>query len=40
VAGTWAASPDDGSMAQFLPVLTKYKDRGLPDDGWLPDEPA
>ena len=40
VAGTWAPTPDDGSMAQFLPVLTKYKDRGLPDDGWLPDEPT
>jgi uncharacterized protein YndB with AHSA1/START domain len=37
VAGTWAPSPDDGSMAEFLPVLAKYKDRGLPDDGWLPD---
>jgi hypothetical protein len=37
VPGTWAPSPDDGSMAEFLPVLAKYKDRGLPDDGWLPD---
>ena len=37
VAGTWAPSPDDGSMAEFLPILEKYKDRGLPDDGWLPD---
>ena len=38
VAGTWAAPPSAGSMAEFLPVLQKYKTRGLPDDGWLPDE--
>ena len=37
VAGTWAPSPGDGDMAEFLPVLAKYRDRGLPDDGWLPD---
>ncbi len=38
VAGTWQASPSDGGMAEFLPVLEKYKTRGLPDDGWLPEE--
>ena len=27
-------------MEEFLPVLEKYKGRGLPDDGWLPDPPA
>ena len=40
VDGTWAPSPDDGGMAEFLPVLDKYKSRGLPDDGWLPDDRA
>jgi uncharacterized protein YndB with AHSA1/START domain len=40
VEGSWAPSPGDGSMEQFLPVLAKYQDRGLPDDGWLPDPPA
>ena len=40
VAGTWQASQSDGSMAEFLPVLEMYKTRGLPDDGWLPDEPS
>jgi uncharacterized protein YndB with AHSA1/START domain len=40
VDGTWAPSPTDGSMEEFLPVLTKYKERGLPDDGWLPDPPT
>ena len=40
VAGTWEASSSDGSMAEFLPVLEKYKTRGLPDDGWLPEEPS
>lgn len=37
VAGTWEPSPSDGSMDEFLPVLEKYKRRGVPDDGWLPD---
>jgi uncharacterized protein YndB with AHSA1/START domain len=40
VAGTWAPSPSDGSMEEFVPVLEKYRSRGLPDDGWLPDAPA
>ena len=39
VDGTWQASPSDGSMEEFLPILDKYRSRGLPDDGWLPDEP-
>lgn len=34
------AGPGEGSMADFLPVLEKYQERGLPDDGWLPEEPA
>jgi len=40
VDGTWAPSPDDGGMDEFLPILDKYKSRGLPDDGWLPDLPT
>jgi uncharacterized protein YndB with AHSA1/START domain len=40
VAGTWKASPTDGSMEEFKPVLEKYKAKGLPDDGWLPEEPS
>ena len=40
VAGTWQASPSDGSMAEFKPVLAKYKAQGFPDDGWLPEEPS
>jgi hypothetical protein len=40
VAGTWEPLPTDGSMEEFLPVLEKYKGRGVPDDGWLPDPPA
>lgn len=40
VAGTWQPSPSDGSMDEFLPLLDKYKARGVPDDGWLPDPPA
>jgi uncharacterized protein YndB with AHSA1/START domain len=40
VDGTWVPSPSDGSVAEFLPVLEKYKERGLPDDGWLPDPSA
>jgi hypothetical protein len=23
-------------MEELLPVLATYRDRGLPDDGWLP----
>ena len=40
VAGTWEPLPTDGSMEEFLPVLEKYKGRGVPDEGWLPDPPA
>jgi uncharacterized protein YndB with AHSA1/START domain len=40
VAGTWQPSPSDGSMAEFLPVLEKYRGQGLPDDGWLPEAPT
>lgn len=35
-----AAGPGEGSMADFAPVLEKYRQLGLPDDGWLPEEPA
>ena len=39
VDGTWEPLPTDGSLAEFLPVLEKYKTAGFPDDGWLPEEP-
>jgi uncharacterized protein YndB with AHSA1/START domain len=40
VDGTRRPSPTDGSMDEFLPILERYKSRGVPDDGWLPDPPA
>jgi len=33
-------SPPDGSLAELLPVLEKYRSEGFPDDGWLPEEPG
>lgn len=27
-----------GGMDTFLPVLEQYKGKGLPDDGWLPEQ--
>lgn len=34
------AARGTGSRAEFEQVLAKYRDRQLPDDGWLPDEPT
>ncbi|WP_148573274.1 SRPBCC family protein [Nocardioides caldifontis] len=28
-----------GSMEEFRPMLERYKAAGMPDDGWLPEEP-
>jgi uncharacterized protein YndB with AHSA1/START domain len=38
VAGT-PGSVDAEDLADFLPVLERYKSQGLPDDGWLPEPP-
>ena len=40
VAGTWQASPSDGDLEDFWPVLDKYLALGLPDDGWRPEQPG
>jgi uncharacterized protein YndB with AHSA1/START domain len=40
VAGAREGSASDAGMAEFLPVLEKYKAMGVPDDGWLPDPPS
>ena len=39
VAGSRQGSASDAGMEEFLPVLEKYKAKGVPDDGWLPDPP-
>ncbi len=39
VAGTPSGGPHDGDLTDFLPVLERYKAAGLPDDGWLPEQP-
>ena len=39
IAGPREGSASDAGMEEFLPVLEKYKAKGVPDDGWLPDPP-
>ena len=34
------AARGEGGRAEFERVLAKFRDRHLPDDGWLPDEPT
>lgn len=38
VAGSPGGGAHEGEMSDFLPVLERYKAKGLPDDGWLPDQ--
>lgn len=37
VTGTPAGSSNDGTVADFTPVLAAYVAKGFPDDGWVPE---